>query len=152
MKEIIELLSASLAPITAIVALTITYRQYRLERVKFRHELYEKRLAIYDSTMRLLSNILRTGKVEFEELVQFLRETNQSRFLLGKDISDYLDELYKKGVDLECQNKMLNGPDRIPTGEERTRLAHENCELQKWFGKQLTVAPEKFSVHLGLDK
>ena len=152
MKEIIEILSAALAPITAIVALTIAYRQYRLEQVKFRHELYEKRLAIYNSTMRLFSNISRTGKIEFEELIQFLRETNQSRFLLGRDISNYLDELYKKGVDLECQNTMLHGPGSLPVGEERTRLAHENAELKKWFGNQFSIAQEKFSIHLGLDK
>ena len=47
MKEIIEILSASLAPITAIVALGIAYRQYRLEQLKFRRELYERRIAVW---------------------------------------------------------------------------------------------------------
>jgi len=37
-KEIVEILSAALAPITAVVALGIAYRQYRLERVN-RHSL-----------------------------------------------------------------------------------------------------------------
>ncbi|MEK7781210.1 MAG: hypothetical protein AAB370_06895 [Verrucomicrobiota bacterium] len=151
MKEIIELLSASLAPITAIVALSIAYRQYRLEQLKFRRELYEKRLAIYDSTMKLLSVVLRKGDVNFIELVQFLQETNQSRFLFGKEIADYLTDIYKKGVDLEYHQKMLR-EHSLPEGEERTKHAHESCELSKWFGSQLTLAPEKFSVHLGLDE
>ena len=151
MKEIIELLSASLAPITAIVALGIAYRQYRLEQLKFRRELYEKRLAVYEGTMKLLSIVLRKGGVNFSELVQFLQETNQCRFLFGKDMADYLTEIYKNGVDLEYHEKMLH-EHGLPVGEERSKHAHESCELSKWFNRQLVVAPEKFSVHLGLDK
>ena len=151
MKEIIELLSAALAPITAIVALGIAYRQYRLEKVKFRHELYEKRLAVFSSTMKLLSVVMRTANVKMEDLIQFLQETNQSYFLLGKDISNYLEEIYKKGVDLEFLNEQLH-QNGLPVGEERTRLAGEKKELLKWFSSQMVILRRKFAVHLGLDK
>jgi hypothetical protein len=151
MKAIVELLSAALAPITAIVALGIAYRQYRLEKIKFRHELYEKRLAIYNSTMKMLSVVMRDADVSTADLFQFLQETNQSYFLLGKDVSDYLTELYKKGVTLHYQNKKLN-QSNLPVGEERTRVAQENCELLKWFGDQILAVRERFAGHLGLDK
>ncbi len=151
MKTIIELLSAALAPITAIVALGIAYRQYRLEQTKSRHELYEKRLAIFNSTMKILSIVMRDADVRTSDLFQFLQETNQSYFLLGKEISDYITEIYKKGIALHFQNEKLHHSN-LPVGEERTRLADENCGLLKWFGDQMLVAREKFVKHLGLDK
>ena len=102
--------------------------------------------------MKLLAIVMREGNVEMPDLIQFLRETNQSYFLLGKDISDYLTEIYKKGVDVNFQNKRLNDRIHAVVGEERSQLADKNCELLKWFGDQLVKAPEKFSVHLRLDK
>lgn len=151
MKEIIQLLSAALAPITAIVALSIAYSQYRLEKAKFRRDLYERRLTIFNSTLKLLSGVMRNANVEMNDLIQFLQETNQSYFLLGKDITDYLDEIYKKCVDLQYQNQKLHHSN-LPIGEERNRLAEKNTELLKWLTEQLLVAREKFSTHLRLDK
>jgi hypothetical protein len=147
----VTVLSAALAPITAIVALGIAYRQYRLERIKFRHELYEKRLAIFNSTMTLLSIIMRRADVDMSDLIRFIQETNQSYFLLGKDIAAYMDEIYKNGVDFHFQNQKLHHSS-LPVGDERTRLAEKNTELLKWFTDQLLVAREKFAEHLGLDK
>ena len=138
-KDIIELLSAALAPITAIVALGIAYRQYRLEQTKFRHELYERRLAIFNSTMKLLGIVIRTANLEMSDLIKFLQETNQSYFLLGKDIADYLTEIYEKGVDLNCRCEMLRGSDAA-AGEERMRITNEKKELLKWFAVQLVIA------------
>lgn len=150
MKEIIGLLSAALAPITAIVALSIAYRQYRLEQVKFRHELYEKRLAIFNSTMNLLATIMRRADVNLEELFLFLRETNQAYFLLGKEIADYLDEIYRKGVDLRSQNERIRHAS-FSDEQERVHLIEKNTELLKWLTNQLQISREKFAKHLGLD-
>lgn len=151
LKEIIQLLSAALAPITAIIALGIAYRQYRLEQVKFRHELYEKRLAIFNSTMKLLGIIMGRANVEFSELFAFLQETNQAYFLLGKEIADYLEEIYKKGVDLQSQKERIRN-EAFKSDEDRNRLIDENTKLLKWFTNQMLVAREKFSQHLGLGK
>ena len=151
MKDIITLLSAALAPITAVVALGIAYRQYRLEHIKLRQTLYERRLAIFNTAMELLSHIMQDADINMEQLFKFLAETNQSYFLLGEEISEYLTELYKKGVDLSTTNERLHHSN-LPDGKERTRLAHEKGELLKWFGEQFMVARKKFAKHLALDK
>jgi hypothetical protein len=149
-KDIVQILSAALAPITAIVAISLAWRQHRLESVKFRHQLYERRLAIFNSTMQLLAIVMRDADVQMADLLKFLQETNQSYFLLGKDIADYLDEIYKKGVELRGQEKRLHNTN-LAEGE-RTRLADQNVELLNWFGRQLLVAREKFAPHLKLDR
>jgi len=151
MKEISTLLSAALAPITAVVAFGIAYRQHRLERTKLRQTLYERRLAIFNSTVELLSLIMQHGDVQMGQLFKFLAETNQSYFLLGEEIGHYLTELYKKGVDLHSTNQMLHHS-ILPASEERTRLAEESRESFRWFGDQFIVARKKFAKHLALDK
>jgi hypothetical protein len=150
-KDIAMVLSAALAPITAIVALSLAYAQHRLEKVKVRQQLYERRLAIFSSTMHLLAMVMRDANVQTADLFKFSRETDQSYFLLGKDITDYLDEIYKKGIDLYCQTQTQQNSS-LPVAEERTRLAEQKGELVKWFGRQLLVARERFAPHLRLDK
>lgn len=150
-KDTIQILSASLAPITAIVALSIAYRQHRLDALKFRHLLYERRLAIFNSTASLFGIVIRDANVTIPDLMKFLQETSQAYFLFGKDIAEYLDEIYKKGVTLQSQNKMLDpNTNNLPIGEKRTRLAEQNKDLLLWFGDQFLVARDKFSEHLKL--
>lgn len=155
LKHAIDLSAAALAPITAIVALSITYRQYRLEKLKVRRELYERRFEIYTSTMKLLAHILQQGKAEDGQLFKFFGETQQSYFLFGKEIDDYLRHLYKQGCHLRLLYSKLYDPSGMPTllaHEERCRVAKEEGELCRWFSDQFDVAREKFAKHLRLDE
>ena len=150
-KDVLDYFAAALAPITAVAMIYIAYRQYRLEKLKWKHELYEKRLAIFRSTMELLAVIMRDGNVDIVTLSKFNAETSESYFLLGRDICDYLLEVYRKGVHLRTLNEKLQ-VSNLPIGEERTRLADESGDLLKWFLDQFNVAREKFAEHLALDK
>lgn len=154
-KHAIELSAAALAPVTAIIALSIAYRQYRLEKLKLRRELYERRLAIYSSTMQLLAHILQNGKAENQGLFKFIGETHQSYFLLGKEIHDYLQHLYKQGCQLNLLEVKLYDELGMPTSlaqPERVRIANEKGELCRWFSDQFEVARDKFAKHLRLDE
>jgi len=98
-----------------------------------------------------LACIMRNSKASDLEMITFLQKTRESYFLFGRDIGDYLDTLYKKSVDLQCQNTMLHdAASNVPVGEERSRLAHEKGELTKWFSKQFLVARENFSKYMRL--
>jgi hypothetical protein len=150
-KETVQILSAALAPTTAIVAVSLAFSQYRLERAKFRHQLYERRLAIYTSTAKLLATIMSTAKAELKDLFEFTRETNQSYFLFGADISDYLDEIYRQGVTLRSQNQKMDNS-IFPTEEARARVIDQNDALLKWFADQLSVSRKKFAPYIRLDR
>jgi hypothetical protein len=100
--------------------------------------------------MKLVSIVIRDANVGMNDLVQFLQETNQSYFLLGKDINEYLTEIYRRGVELHGNEEMLRRGN-LPIGEERNQRAARSGELLNWFGDQMLVARTKFSEHLGLD-
>jgi hypothetical protein len=149
MEKVLQILSASLAPITAISAIIIAWRQHTLEKSKFRQLLYEKRYAVFNSTIVLLSTVIREADLKLESLIKFIQETNQAYFLFGDGIANYLDEIYKKGVDLQAQNKVINGT--VNMGDtERNKLIEKNKDLLLWFGDQMTVCRQKFGEHLML--
>jgi hypothetical protein len=145
-KKLIEILAATLAPVTAILAILIAWRQVRLERLRWRHAMYEKRLALFNSTMELLAHII-SGNPDMARLQKFLVDTDQSYFLLGKNLHNYLFNLYVKGIELQSLREKLDHTD----GKERECVAKAKCKLLIWFGKQIEVARKKFAKHLSLD-
>lgn len=59
----IEILSSSLTPVIAVIALYIAIQQYKTNKQRLRHELYEKRLAIYNVVKMHLSKVAREGTI-----------------------------------------------------------------------------------------
>jgi hypothetical protein len=73
---------------------------------------------------------MQSGTADRAQLVTLLRKTRESFFLFGKEVSDYITDMYKKGVDLEYYEKRLHDAN-LPVGGERTRIAHQQTELLK---------------------
>lgn len=150
-KQILDCFAAALAPITAVATIYIASRQYHLEKLKEKRELYEKRLAIFKSTTGLLAHILRHASVDDATLYKFVGDINESENLLGKDVRDYLWSLYLKGIELqELREKLYES--NLPDGEERTSVALAKRDLLVWYGNQFEVAREKFAKYLSLDR
>lgn len=97
-------LSASLVPIIAILGLYIAYRQYRLAQNKLRFELYQKRFAIYESTLefhqKIINSNIATIQSEAFNLVQnkFIKSMRESQFLFesSSGVFQLLNELHTK--------------------------------------------------------
>lgn len=92
---------------------------------------------------------MREGTTGRAQLITLLQKTRESHFLFGSDVSAYITDLYKKGVDLEYYEKQLDHRN-LPVGDERTRLAHQQGELLKWIGKQFDVIQSMFAKTLSL--
>lgn len=144
----VEVLSALLTPTIAVVATYIAYQQHRTNKLKVRADLYDRRMQVVNAVTDLLGHIVSEGAVDFDHLRIFLQKTRESYFLFGDEIPEYLNDLYKAGVDLRHQTKKLFSD--LPVGPERTRLAEENGELVKWFMDQFDVAQKKFGKYLRL--
>jgi hypothetical protein len=149
--ESVKVLSALLTPVLAITTGYIAWRQWRTNDLKLRHDLYERRLAIYLSVIEFLARIMSNCKATDAEMINFLQKTRESYFLFGPKVAAYLDSIYKRSVDLQYHNTMLHDPaSSLPIGDERKRLAHEQCEALKWCSAQLEITRKKFAEYMRL--
>lgn len=136
-----------LTPLLAVIAAYIAYQQYRVNKDRLRYELYDKRAAVFAALDLFLSDFIRDGHTTFERTNEYYREVILSRFLFQKTIQDYLEEIYRHGI--ECYELHLKlypaggepGPSR---GPERSAIATQQHEIQTWMIKQRQEAIEKF--------
>lgn len=145
----IDILSALLSPLVAIIAAIILYWQFRLEKRRFRMDLYDKRYAVYLATMQFLSSIAQDARVNQEELFKFLRNSKDKEFLFGKEVQEYLELLCKKGVRLNYLRKKSE-LERVE--ETRIKLVDEESDLVEWFAKQFEVSKALFAEYLEIGK
>ena len=149
----VEILSALLVPVIAIVGLYVAYQQYQINKQRLRHETYERRLAVYKSVQRYLSEILRDGKITYNRALQFNSEASEAAFLFDSSVQEKIDEIYQKSIDMAFTHEKMypeDGSPGIPVGEERNKVVEENTALLKWHMEELKSSREFFAKKLGL--
>ena len=138
-----------LIPVCAIAF--FTYQQYHFEKTKIRIALYEKRVDVYDAITSLIAEIQRDGAVGYDRLVKFLRETKYAKFLFNEEdkITEYLNTLYLKGVDLEFFNKRK---DEGYTKEERNNAVNKQHKTFTWFTSQYNEVDRQIKPYLKIEQ
>lgn len=152
--EIIQLLMAALTALTALFAAYITWQQYHLGQRHFRHELYDRRLRVFQAARSFLSDIAKDGKARFHRCVQFYAETSEAEFLFGNDIVTLVEDLYSRGLNLAELSEQLypeTGDPGLPVGAERTRIAKQRSEVLKNMTDDLGKLRQAFQPYLGIE-
>jgi hypothetical protein len=134
-EKLVRVLAALLTPVIAIVTAYIAFQQYQTNRRQHRLALFEKRMAVFNSTMNLIASVLQRNAVELEQLFTLLRETRDHELLFGPEIGEYITEVYKNGVDLNTIN-FVHGD------------AARRAGLLTWFTQQSATATQKFRKYL----
>ena len=123
---------------------TIQKQQANTSHLQFRLALMERRMKVFNATQEFIALVLREARIEtLEPLFTLLRETRESQFLFGSEISGYIDELYKKGARLHAiaaasRPRDIIRPEDIPVA----------YEINVWFSGQIDIAREKFLKYL----
>ena len=144
-EEIIKVFGGLLTPLIALIAIYIAYQQHKTNRDKLRLDLFEKRYAIYKGIQKFLTLILRAGKTNYEELMQFNGETQDATFLFRDEIPAYIGDIYSKANDLIATTETYKP---LPVGEDKSRLVKEATELTRWLTKQLPELKDVFAPYL----
>jgi hypothetical protein len=140
-ERLVRVLAALLTPAIGVVTTYIAIQQYKTNRRQHRLALFEKRMAVFDSTMNLIAAVLRAGRVELDQLFTLLRETRDHELLFGPEIGEFIMEVYRTGLE-------LNTRDAVGGQESVAR----RTELLNWFGGRSAVAREKFLKYLDFRK
>jgi hypothetical protein len=136
-----------------LIAAATSYMAYQLYRTgssRQKSELNKKRLKIYREVVRLLSVISRDGDISRDELLAFRSKTHESGFLFGKDVAEYIEEVYSRSLKLRSSNALLKEQD-LPIGEERDKVTVENSKQMIWLADQPPQLKQKFERYLTIN-
>ncbi len=147
-KDWIDILSALLTPFIAIAAIGIAVLQWKINRNRLKHELFDRRYEQYKSVTKFLGSIMGAGKVTDEAQREYLIGTTGVEFTFSKEISDYLHKnIWCPAIELETAQAEFKG---LPVGEERSRLVHKAGDLKKQLCAELSEVENVFRPCLQL--
>ena len=86
-------ITAIAAPVIALIAAWIAFRQSQIARNKLKLDLFDKRMAIYQQVSDTLSAIFLRGSLTIEEQAKYLNSIGPSRWLFGPRVHTYLSEM-----------------------------------------------------------
>lgn len=132
-----DTLTALILPGIAIIGAIIAFMQAHTNRMRLKHELFDRRYEIYNAAASFLADIAREGTCSNQRGFQYLRETAGAEFIFDEDIKGYLDMVYKESVYLHLHTQTK---DWDKEAESLIRLSAE-----------LTNASEVFAKYLKLD-
>jgi hypothetical protein len=150
-KDWIDISTALLTPTIAIFGALIAYRQWRISQQKFRHDLYDRRFAVYTALLDLCGALLREGKFDNPSYSAWLKASNQGHFLFDEELNRYFSEVTEK---VQAYRKIEREMQKQKVKDDEARweeLSNKDIELNSWFENQFNVAREKFSRFLTLD-
>ncbi|PSB56758.1 hypothetical protein [Chamaesiphon polymorphus] len=155
LKEIVDVFSALLTPVTTMITVYIAWQQHKVSRSILRKDLYEKRLRIYQVFMSYLSEIARNRNVNYNRVMQFYAESSECEFLFTAEIVKKADELYQKGIEFSHLNNQLNpsdGSNGLSVGEQRSIVVREESELYRWFTDQISNTRELLREEMSIQE
>lgn len=147
-KDWTDLLSALLTPVLALVAIFIAVLQWKINRNRLKHELFDRRYEQYKAVTSFLNSILRNGEATTDAQQDFLSGTVGMEFTFSKEITDYLHQkIWVPAINLETAQSQFTD---LPIGDERSRLVHEAADLKIQLYKELNEIDNVFRPYLHL--
>lgn len=138
--EIGRFLSAILTPLIATIAVYIAWQQFAINRRQHRLALFEKRMAVFNSTMNMIASVVQTANPTLPECFKFIQETRDHEFLFGPEVGVFINEVYKKATALYAHIQVG------PSG------AAQQTEIMTWFIGQMGEARKIFLRYLDFRK
>jgi hypothetical protein len=88
-----------------------------------------------------------------EELLQFRTSVSEADFLFGPEIPEYIDQVYKRGLNLWRWNQEYRDySQEIPEGYDHKQVVDEMHKELTWLSGQFDPAKEKFRKYLNISK
>lgn len=149
----VSLLQALLTPAIGITTVYIAWQQWQANRLKLMLDRYDRRLRIYEQVIAVLLLTMRDFNPDATELQKFRAATAEADFLFGPEISEYLDEILRRGLNLRAAyRKYRDATQSIPPGYDHEKVVNDMTEQERWFTDQFGAAKEKFRRYLNVSR
>jgi hypothetical protein len=131
--------------------LQIAVQQERHAAVRLQHDLFERRIAVFNAIRDVLMEVARTSKVSDEAWYKFVRGVETTEFLFSQDIADYVADLRKRVSHLKhvAERLAANTPPIEPEAETFAKIRTDHAN---WLVGQLDFLVSKFKPALALEQ
>lgn len=151
LHAMIDVFSALLTPLIALIAVYIAYQQWQTNRRKLELELYDGRLRVYQTVAQFVSNVVADASLEQQDLSDLWRNTAEADFLFGSDVRDYLKELTAHAIKLRKWNSQYRDRSQVPPeGYDHSKVSEGMDREVRWFADQSEEARQLFGKYLNL--
>jgi hypothetical protein len=124
-------------------------QQVAIARAKLRHDLFDRRFAVFHAARSLIASIFREGDVTNEALQSYTLGIIDARFLLSVEVDEYLQSIRHRAIDLHTSKVSLEG---VEDQAERRRLSDKWAMDIKWLLAQGDPLREAFGPFLRLEE
>lgn len=130
----------------------IQSRQVKLEELKIRSDLFDKRFAVYEATAYLLAHInLHIDQTSQDLMTAWLRMLRQSQFLFSSHVHEELETILKYYNSYLLNGKELNASRNYPPSPIKyAALSGNQIEVMRWLSDRLVTVHEIFEADLKL--
>ncbi|MCG2778536.1 MAG: hypothetical protein L6406_22915 [Desulfobacterales bacterium] len=146
-KDWVDVLTALITPTIAIAGIAIAVFQWRLSKVRYKHELFDKRWEQFSAIRDFIGKARTKGKVSRDDEYDFMIATRGCEFLFDDDIKTLVEDVLKKAVYLNTLQEELEG---LKEPEERKRNVAHQRETRDWFEEQTSGLGQRFKKFLRL--
>jgi len=145
---IVKLAPAFVALVVGSLGTYIGFNQYRTNRDKLRLDLFEKRLEAYEKLQEYFNCLLRDARVGDKAIPILAEARYKSLFLFGNEITEHINEVWDKAIEMRRLDLKLYGPKALPVGEERNQVCDRESELLQWNLEQQKDSPKRYAKYL----
>ena len=136
-RDWIDVFQALLTPTIAVAAVLIGYLQWRINSLRLKHELFDRRYEIYQRVQEAFWKIKEEGSASLETVIVIRRTSVESQFVFGDDVLSYLDELIRRAM---ASKATAEKHERARNEKKNPPLSAKEIENYEWLLKQ----PPKF--------
>lgn len=164
-----EYLKAVGPTLIALIVAYIAFQQWKLAQAKLRESLFDRRFEVFKDTQAFVSYILQKTKLPTDPFEAHERYTAfgvihlKSRFLFGKDMEEYLSEIYSRSNKVRISEppresliyddhwESSSTESKENNGEREVGTECEKKEIE-WLKDQQEIIFDKFEPYLSFEK
>lgn len=139
-KDWVDILQALLTPTIALAAVAITVFQARVNYLRFRHEMFDRRYDMYLAVRRFIRDVVaiaatrdRTRKEYDEAVTRYLDAIDGAPFIFNWAVDDYFIEILRKADAFLSLARGFKNTHPAPDVEAPATVE----EFRDWFESQL---------------
>jgi hypothetical protein len=139
-----------LTPVIAVVAVYIARQQWKTNAHKLKLDLYDRRFKVFEAAREILG-LMYTSGVRDAQLLNVLTKTADTEFLFGREVKEYLEEIYRHVQTLISANSQMSANWETPV-EVRSRIAEAETTEVRWATGEVNRIADRFKKYLNLSK